>query len=409
MHSTSFVSRLTTFSALLFCGSPPLMAGGFERDRHDLELLFRDGALLDTEYRSASPRRSLENVAPLPGSPEAGRPADAAVSFGKDYGFGRVGGKIALGPAGACLVTYRETYGVVLDYGTEWVGRTDKTRFDLSSDSSALTCSYRFMPMAASGWRILGGVVNERIEVEQESVSGFSVSNPARPVLARLRLSDRATGWRLGAAWELPAKGMLASLTYASAVSHSYTGTLGLPERLTQTGVEPARNFDVESRVDSPQALQLDLRTGLPFGALASATLRWVDWSTLGIIPVTTRTADQGVPAGTRVAALEAAFRDGYSVDLGMLYPLDKPLQMLVGLGWDRGTATGLNPYTELWRASLGGRYRLGKAGHLGVTASYLRTGSGRIDPPPGLRVNYTANVPSGSLTVLSARLTFEF
>ncbi len=386
-----------------------VLAGGFERDTHDLDLLATPGDHAEADLRVVAPHRSLKGVTPLPGHPEAGASLLKSVSIGRTFLVPRFTAKLDVGRTTACSLTYRQMYGVSLDYGTEWVGRTDKVTFDIDSDSLGLTCSYRLAPDEAAGFRLIGGFVEERLEVIQRTVVGASLTSPAIPVTGKLRVSDRATGWRAGFAWELPQYHIWASLLYAAAVPHGYSGSLSLPERLTATGASPAMLIPVRAQADSPRSLQLDLRGGIAPGWLASLMIRKVDWSTLRIVPVVSSGGASAVPAGVEVAALEANFRDGLTVDAGLIHVPTTKLILRAGVAWDRGTATGLNPYTDSWRLTLGVRHQISESVALSAGFAIVHAESGRIEPPAGLRTNYTAEIPADTTRILQVGLRVSF
>lgn len=416
------IVRRAIFHACVLC-SGAAAGGGFERDPHDLDLLFEKGRIAEIGARRLWVERRYRDVTPLPGHPEAARGPTASTMVRGSYSAPRAAVKLAIVPKAAdCLLTLRRHYGASLDYGTEWIGRTDKVSFDIESESQAITCAVNLMPAGEIAGRqgqlrAVGGLIYEDLEVTQRAVRGALPADPTRPALSRLRVADSGLGWRAGLAWQVPDTPVAVSLVYASAVPHRYRGSIGVPERLTAQGVAPALRIPVAARADSPRSLQLDLRTVLRQEWLAKLKLRWVEWGSFGIIPVVASEAVGTIPAGQKVAALEAAFRNGLTIDAGLARRVpDRPVVVLGGLRWDRGTATGLNPYTNTWTASLGAIWQVSERVRLSVVGAYLRASAGRIEASQALRerhgdlaVNYTGDIDASGARLLQVMMRFDF
>lgn len=430
MKRARSLRRLCAANALCMAWAGAAVGGGFERDPHDVALLFKPGRVIDAGARRLWVERTYRDVTPLPGHPEEARGPTASVSIEGSYSAPRLGLKFApIEERLDCAVTFRRYYGVHLDYGSEWIGRTDKVSFDIGSRSYAFNCRASLASLGSIEVRerdavarkagrlsVIAGALEETIDVNQATVVGIDPADPERPALSHLRVSDRGAGWMLGLAWDVPTLPVQASLVYASAVPHRYVGDIALPAPNAAQGSAPPLLIPVEAKANSPRSLQLDLLVPLSEKWIPSLMLRWVQWSTFAIVPVTATAPVGAKPAGTKVAALEAAFRNGLTIEAGLARPVSEKLTVRGGLRWDRGTATGLNPYTNTWSGSLAAVWLLDEGLSVSLVGAYMRASAGRIEASPelraahpDLRVNYTADIAAGSARLLQAGLRYQF
>jgi long-chain fatty acid transport protein len=109
-----------------------------------------------------------------------------------------------------------------------------------------------------------------------------------------------------------------------------------------------------------PDVVELKLQSGIAPGWLAFGSLKWVNWSTLQIVPICTEASkgladcNSGVtnPA-VRPTSLDLMYRDGWTVTGGIGHKFNEQWSGAAQLSWDRGTSHGYGSQTDTW--TLGG------------------------------------------------------
>jgi len=90
--------------------------------------------------------------------------------------------------------------------------------------------------------------------------------------------SDTALGYVAGASFEIPDIALRASLTYQSAVDHSFDVTETSDLILSNTGGVTDESKS-ESEFSLPKAIMFDFQTGIAEGTLLTFTAQWREWS----------------------------------------------------------------------------------------------------------------------------------
>src|SRR5690606_16229940 len=132
--------------------------------------------------------------------------------------------------------------------------------------------------------------------------------------------------------------------------------------------------FPVSASAEIPQALEFKLQTGIAAGWLAFGSVRWQEWSKLGVIPI--KGVRNPVTGAASAVSFDPLYRDGWAVSGGLGQRFNDQLSGLVSLTWDRGTSTIAGYQTDTWALATGVSYspsqnvelRLG--GSLGVLTS---------------------------------------
>ena len=155
---------------------------------------------------------------------------------------------------------------------------------------------------------------------------------------------DLETGFVFGAAYEIPEIALRASLTYFSEIDYESDST----ERFSIGGVlGDGVDIDSTTEFETPQAINLDVQSGVAEGTLVFAGLRWTDWSDFDVIPT---------QLGTDLADLD----DVYRWTLGAARQFTPEFVGLAALTYERSEGdanTPLAPTDGLLGLSLGGRY----------------------------------------------------
>ncbi|TIT34760.1 MAG: transporter, partial [Mesorhizobium sp.] len=216
--------------------------------------------------------------------------------------------------------------------------------------------------------------------------------------LGKFKLSDEAWGWRVGTAYEIPEIALRASLIYSS--SYKYDGLSGTVDSTGFRGAFPADLipgstgvFPVSASAEIPQAVELKLQSGIAPGWLAFGSIRWQEWSRLGIIPINgVRSPVTGAPSPV---SFDLLYRDGWTVSGGIAHKFTDQLSGAVSLTWDRGTSTTSGYQSDTWSVASGISYspndkievRLG--GSIGVLTGGSSTFTGVGDTANAITYTY--------------------
>ncbi|MEN0042011.1 MAG: outer membrane protein transport protein, partial [Pseudomonadota bacterium] len=267
-----------------------------------------------------------------------------------------------------CLGHYTQPYGADADYGTNNAQSLSAVEFSIRTKDYGLTCSYQFaagdFSVGQGFGRVIVGGSYQEIEGFQSRQSFGDFANAGVPAVGGITntagigtfsVEDEAFGWRLGAAYEIPAIALRAMVLYSS--KYDFDGLTGIQNNtgfgplIPGTGLVP-----ITLATEIPQALDIKLQTGVREGMLAFANFRWQDWSQLQSI-----TINGGLnPAtgGPSSLAFEPFYRDGYTVSAGIGQVITEDLSALAAIGWDRGTSTTSGTQTDTWTLSGGIQYK---------------------------------------------------
>ncbi|RWN39172.1 OmpP1/FadL family transporter [Mesorhizobium sp.] len=366
-------------------------AGGFDRGGVNIDQLF-DAApySFDAGVTYVSPQRKLKNVQRLDGSGMS----TSEVDVGGDYAVPRVGFKANIFEPVDCLATYTEPYGAEADFGMNNAYSPTAVKYYVKTNDFGLTCSYK-VNLGKGAIRFIGGVSYQEVDAFLSRQTLLAFGNTG---LGKFKLSDEAWGWRVGTAYEIPEIALRASLIYSS--SYKYDGLSGTVDSTGFRGAFPADLipgstgvFPVSASAEIPQAVELKLQSGIAPGWLAFGSIRWQEWSRLGIIPINgVRSPVTGAPSPV---SFDLLYRDGWTVTGGIAHKFTDQLSGAVSLTWDRGTSTTSGYQSDTWSVASGISYspndkievRLG--GSIGVLTGGSSTFTGVGDTANAITYTY--------------------
>lgn len=197
---------------------------------------------------------------------------------------------------------------------------------------------------------------------------------------------DSAVGWLAGAAFQIPEIALKASVTYRSEIDHEFVANenLSLATPLANAapmlgGIVPpallpaisqaiggfaaANSASGETKITTPQSVNLDFQTGIMADTVAFANVRWVDWSSFSIRPYKFGLASEAVgplvqrPNGFNLVEYED---DQISATVGVGRKLSEQWAGNISVGWDSGAGnpvSTLGPTEGYWNVGLGVQY----------------------------------------------------
>ena len=188
---------------------------------------------------------------------------------------------------------------------------------------------------------------------------------------------DSAAGWLAGAAYQIPEIALKASITYRSEIDHKVNVRENIPlisplgTLLVGSGAIPGSalaglNSEGETKITTPQSVNLDLQSGIMANTVAFANIRWVDWSNFAIQPHKFGNLSKlaggllpalGKPDGFNLVDYS---KDQWSVTTGVGRKFNEKWAGNVSVGWDSGAGnpvTTLGPTEGYWNAGVGLQY----------------------------------------------------
>ncbi|HCO56151.1 MAG TPA: hypothetical protein DIT93_14200 [Pelagibacterium sp.] len=260
----------------------------------------------------------------------------------------------------SCLVSAQNPFGSGTDRDRAYAFATSQAvRERISSNDIGLTCAYGLDvgPGVAS---IIGGISAQQLSYTATVPTALGITAP-------IDIDGMSAGWRLGVAYEIEEIALRVSAIYNSAVSYDLDGTAldGTPF-----------SGPASANVTAPQSIELKAQTGVAPGWLVLGSVKWVDWSVVDTLAVSTNAG----PIST-----DLNYRDGWTVTGGVGHALTPELTVLGTVTWDRGTASVDNAgvlengtQTDRWGATLGAAYDISESVEFsgGVSYSTIAPGS---------------------------------
>lgn len=326
-------------------------AGGFSRGTADTDILFEDGNFAmrsGVTYVSPSRKFSVNPNPNLVGTDYAGAYTipSAAVMI-KPVEMLR------------CAGTYSQPYGGDAEYAFPKVP-SGKLKEEFTIDELALTCAAKFSVGTGNAY-FLGGVFQETFNYDrQNALTPLGADGP----LANLVLKGQDTGFRVGAAYEIPDIAFRAQVMYRSGTSYGADGTLTVPGFVVGAPV-PSVTVPAQGFGDLPQSVEVKLQSGIAPGWLAFGSVKWTDWS-----------VQKSLRVNTPIVSTDDLYnwKDGWTLTGGVGHAFNDAVSGSLSLTWDQGVATGYDLSSDTYTLAAGASIKDKWGGELrgGVGVSYL-------------------------------------
>ena len=239
---------------------------------------------------------------------------------------------------------------------------TGNTKVDV--DTQSLSFVFGFQPN--ENWNFYAGPVYQTVK------GNLSLRGQAYSIFNGYDATIKETGdigWLAGFAYQIPEIALKASLTYRSEIDHDVQvkENLSAANALTLIDVNPADITEAtgNTRITTPQSVNLDFQTGIMANTVAFANVRWVEWSKFAIRPYQFGLASEAVgkldavnrPTGFDLVSYD---EDQISATVGVGRKLNDQWAGNVSVGWDSGAGnpvTTLGPTEGYWNVGLGVQY----------------------------------------------------
>lgn len=240
-------------------------AGGIDRSGQPIGILFEKGNYAELSFGVINPSVSGTDVAGYDTGSVAG-----------NHNLPGIALKYEINDKWSAAVIYDQAYGADILYPSVAEGGSPVlggTKAKVDSEGVTALARYKF----DENFSVHGGVRASKASGEvalsglaYSSLSGYNVDFD----------KNWAFGYVIGAAYERPDIALRVAITYFSKVKHELDTTetiSGFPF--------PYSPGVTSTRVNTPQAINIDAQTGIAANTLLFGSIRWVDWSEFLIDP----------------------------------------------------------------------------------------------------------------------------
>ncbi|MEG0031443.1 OmpP1/FadL family transporter [Acinetobacter sp.] len=207
---------------------------------------------------------------------------------------------------------------------------------------------------------------------------------------------DESIGWLAGVAYQIPEIALKASVTYRSEIEHKmnasenfgaagYISIPGAPDQSAQLNqLMTALNASSgETKLTTPQSVNIDFQTGIMANTVAFANVRWVDWSNFKVQPYNFAKLSKVVgqnptinkPNGFNLIDYK---EDQISATVGVGRKFNERWGGNLSVGWDSGAGnpvTTLGPTEGFWSVGTGVRFSPAENYFIGAGVKYFWLG----------------------------------
>lgn len=291
-------------------------AGGIDRSGQSIAPLFETG-----NYAEFSIGRVSPDVSGTALGASSGDMLASYLQVGAAY-------KRDLSDRVSFALIYDQPYGADVDYPTGTGYAFAGSTAELNTQALSAIVRYKF----DGGYSVHGGLRAQTLEAE--------VGIPARSYTANGK-RDEGYGYLIGAAYEKPEIALRVALTYYSEIEHKIDTTEVVGATINST-----------TKVDTPQAVNLDFQTGIAEDTLLFGGVRWVDWSSFHISPI--------AYVGAIGSPLVSYENDAITYTLGVGRKLNESWSVSAALSYEKhqdAFFTNLGPADGRTGLTLGAKY----------------------------------------------------
>lgn len=362
-----------TSAAIAALAAGGAQAGGIDRSGQPMGVLFEEGNYIELGYGQIRPDISGQYGGV--GGPSTGNMA-------RNYDLPSIALKYQFNDRLSGMISYDHAYGADVAYpgpagATAPIGGTTAV---VQSDNFTALLRYKF----DENWSVHGGL---RASKAGGAVAIHRAGTPGDVLYSANLDHTWGAGAVLGGAYERPDIALRAAITWFSDVDHE----MGTTEGGAIAGMLAGHpDLNSPTTVTTPQAVNIDLQSGIAKDTLAFFQFRWADWSEFRIAPA------GGVISGVWPIGL-VNFEDSYTYTLGVGRRFNENWSGSVFLtyedaGDDRTTA--LSPFSGYRGAGVGVVYT---EGNVKVTAGIRYMDLGDANAFSGGDVDFNGATPVGA------------
>ena len=200
---------------------------------------------------------------------------------------------------------------------------------------------------------------------------------------------DESVGWLAGVAYQIPEIALKASVTYRAEIEHKMNayenfGSTTIPQHPLTPLISTITSTNSETKLTTPQSINIDFQTGIMANTVAFANVRWVDWSKFKVQPYQFGKLSQYLGQNNLVPNKPNGFNlidykeDQISATVGVGRKFNERWGGNVSVGWDSGAGnpvTTLGPTEGFWSVGTGVRFSPAENYFIGAGVKYFWLG----------------------------------
>ena len=362
--------KLKTLATAMILASVPMtgaFAAALDRSGQSISAFLQPGNYFEAGISVLDPNVSGKMNSTAPASnPTLGALANTSLDdMAGDYYFPQAALKLQLTDNFSFGLLYDQPFGAEAKYSA-----TDQTlpvagnpgAFQLMGETTEVEVNTQNISMILGfqpieNFNIYGGGVYQTVKGDVQLRGIAYGANQALGLYNANMKEDSAVGWLAGLAYQIPEIALKASITYRSEIDHEAATT----ETGSSALLGGAFSTRADTKITTPQSVNLDFQTGIMADTVAFANVRWVDWSNFAIRPTAFGKASETLGALGRGPVggfdLVAYSDDQINATVGIGRKLSEQWAGNVSVGWDSGAGnpvTTLGPTEGYWNVGLG-------------------------------------------------------
>ncbi|WP_180113437.1 OmpP1/FadL family transporter [Acinetobacter sp. YH12073] len=362
--------KLKTLATAMILASVPMtgaFAAALDRSGQSISAFLQPGNYFEAGISVLDPNVSGKMNSTAPASnPTLGALANTSLDdMAGDYYFPHAALKLQLTDNFSFGLLYDQPFGAEAKYSA-----TDQTlpvagnpgAFQLMGETTEVEVNTQNISMILGfqpieNFNIYGGGVYQTVKGDVQLRGIAYGANQALGLYNANMKEDSAVGWLAGLAYQIPEIALKASITYRSEIDHEAATT----ETGSSDLLGGAFSTRADTKITTPQSVNLDFQTGIMADTVAFANVRWVDWSNFAIRPTafgkaseTLGTLGRGPVGGFDLVAYSD---DQINATVGIGRKLSEQWAGNVSVGWDSGAGnpvSTLGPTEGYWNVGLG-------------------------------------------------------
>ena len=336
--------KLRALSAALFSAALPLgaVAAGLDRSGQSIAAFLQPGNYAEAGISILDPTVS-----------GVGADRRAVSDMGDDYYFPTAAVKVQVNDQVSLGLLYDQPYGADATYAAEsfmFGNGVEGTTVEVRTNN--LTALMGYQPN--ENWNFYAGPVWQTVEADIK-LRGQAYGGNGKLGTYDIKVDQEpAFGWIAGMAYQIPEIALKAAITYRSEIEHKATAT-----ETTKLPVPSLSELRSTVQATTPQAVNLDLQTGIAADTLAFANVRWVHWSQFAVKPTLLGNISQMGAPYVRQNLIDYT-DDQWSANVGVGRKFNAKWSGSAALGYDSGAGnpiTTLGPTEGYWNVGLGAQY----------------------------------------------------
>jgi long-chain fatty acid transport protein len=294
-------------------------------------------------------------------------------------------------------------FGLMTDYGDNWVGRYYVQKGALIGMSLLPTASFK-----PTDWLSIGAGLNAMFGYFNTDLAVNNVD----PRIGDGQMTLKDTAWGFGANVGImvePVKGTRVGVTYLSPVDLNFKDTPEFSNLGPGLGAILQNPSELELGTTVPQSVMVSVYHELSQKWALMADFGWQNWKRFGSF-------DLGIEASGVSRTLNANYQDTWHGALGAEFKASEKWTFTGGFAFDSSAVESANrtvtlPMGQAWRFGLGARYQVKEKLALGLAYEFLWAGDMPVDQGSdlSLRGRVAGSYENSWFSFVSANLSYKF